>query len=72
MGMEWFYGETRMSVDVVKGMYEVVVVLAVSYGSETWVINARDASHVEAVKMRSLRSIRGITEYNSVRNEKVR
>ena len=47
----------RMSMDAVKGLYKVVVVPTVMYGSEAWVLNARDVSKLEAIEMRCLQSM---------------
>ena len=62
----------KMSVKAMKGMYEAIVVPTVLYGSEAWVLNARDVSRVEAVEMRCLRSMCGVTKYDRVRNERIR
>ena len=50
----------------------IVVVPAFLCGSEAWVLNARDVSHVEAVEERRLRFMSGITKYDSARNERIR
>ena len=62
----------RMSMEAMRGMYESIVVPTVLYGSETWVMNARNVSRLEAVEMRCLRSMCGVTKYDRIRNERIR
>lgn len=59
-----------MSIEAMTGMYEVVVVPTIKYGSETWVIHARDKSLLEAVEVRFLKSMSDIIIYDRLRNEK--
>ena len=51
-----------MSVGAMKEIYEAIVVLTLTYSSEAWQMNARDRSWVEAVEMRCLRAINGVTK----------
>ena len=60
-----------MTVAAMKGMYKTIVVPAVLYGSEAWVLNAKDVSRVEAVEI-CLRSMCGVTKYDRMRNKRIR
>ena len=62
----------KMSVEAMRGMYEAIVVPTVTYGSESWVMYAKDRSRVEAVEMRCLRAAVGVTKFDRVRNNRVR
>jgi hypothetical protein len=42
------------------------------YGSETWILNARDKSRTQASEMRFLRSVKGCTREDKIRNEEIR
>ena len=42
------------------------------YGSETWVITKRDMTSLEAAEMRFLRSVKGYTRLDKIRNEVIR
>ena len=59
----------NMSVKAMRGMYEAIVVPTVTYGSEAWVMNKRERSRVEAVEMKCLRAICGVTKFDRVRND---
>ena len=61
-----------MSVGAMRGMYEAIVVPTLTYGSEAWVMNARERSRVEAVEMKCLRAIKGVTKFDRVRNSRIR
>jgi hypothetical protein len=52
--------------------YEVVVSPALLYGSETWVTTKRDTTRLEAAEMRFLRSVKGYTRLDKIRNEVIR
>jgi hypothetical protein len=42
------------------------------YDSETWILNARDESRIQASEMRFLRSVKGCTGEHKLRNEEIR
>src|SRR6185436_1099244 len=42
------------------------------YGSETWNMNQRQKSKIQAAEMRYLRRVEGITKMDKIRNEKIR
>lgn len=60
-----------MCVEEMKVIFEAALVPTVIYGSETWVMNAYDKSHLEAVEMKYLGVMSGITINGMVRNEKI-
>ena len=53
-------------------VYEAVVIPMLSYGCETWVLNERGKSRLQATEMRVLRKITGVSRMDHVRNETVR
>ena len=52
--------------------YKAVARPTLQYGSETWVITKRDMTRLEAAEMRFLRSIKGYTRLDKIRNEVTR
>jgi hypothetical protein len=42
------------------------------YGSETSILNERDKSRIQASEMRLLRSVKGCTREDKIRNEEIR
>jgi hypothetical protein len=42
------------------------------YGSETWTIEIKDMSKIQATKMRYLRSVKGCTKLEYIKNEDTR
>jgi hypothetical protein len=43
-----------------------------AYGSETWLTTKRDMTRLEAAEMRFLRSVKGYTSLEKIRNEIIR
>ena len=49
-----------------------MVVPMLLYGCETWTIQKRHVSRLQAVEMRYLRRVEGVTKLDKVRNENIR
>ena len=49
-----------------------MVVLTLLYGSETWIVQKRHKSKTQAMEMRYLRTIEGVTRLDRVSNEGIR
>ena len=52
--------------------YKVVARPALLYGSETWMITKRDMTRLEATEMHFLRSVKGYTRLDKIRNGVIR
>ena len=52
--------------------HKVIVKPTLLYGSETWVTTTRDMTRLEAAEMRFLRSVKGYTRLDKIRNEVIR
>jgi predicted RNA-binding protein YlxR (DUF448 family) len=52
--------------------YKVVAGPTLLYGRETWVTTKRDMTDLEAAEMRFLRSLKGNTRPDQIRNEVIR
>jgi hypothetical protein len=52
--------------------YKVVARPTLLYGSETWVTTTRDMTGLEATETRFLRSVKGNTRLDKIRNEVIR
>jgi len=52
--------------------YKVIARTILLYGSETWVATTRDMTRLEAAEMRFLRSVKGYTRLDKIRNEVIR
>src|SRR5215469_11704513 len=55
-----------------RGIYERAVVLKVMYGSELWVLSAKERKALEVFEMKGLRSMCGIRVSDRIRNERIR
>ena len=53
-------------------VYNAVVVPTLVYGCEAWVLKERDKSRVQAMEMKVLRGVAGVTRLDCVRNEEIR
>jgi hypothetical protein len=53
-------------------LYKVVARPTLLYGSETWVTAKRDMTRLEAAEMRFLRSVKGYTRLDKIRNKVIR
>jgi hypothetical protein len=63
-------GKTRKATQL--KFYKVMATPTLLYGSETWILNARDKSRIQASEMRFLRSVKGCTREDKIRNEEIR
>ena len=61
----------KIRIDTQMKFYKVVARPTLLYGCETWVIAKRDMTHLEAAEMR-LRSVKGYTRLDKIRNEVIR
>jgi len=52
--------------------HKVVARPTLLYGSETWINTKRDMTRLEAAEMRFLRSVKGYTRLDKIRNEVIR
>ena len=66
------YGLKNSRTDTQMKLYKVVTRPALLYGRETWVTTKRDMTRLEAVGMRFLRSVKGYTRLDKIRNEIIR
>ena len=62
----------RMTMERKKRIYESVVVPKVMYGSELWVLSAKERKALEVFEMKGLRSMCGIRVSDRIRNERIR
>ena len=70
--MKKVYESREVSREAKVTVYEAVVIPTLSYGCETWVLNERGKSRLQATEMRVLRKITGLSRMDHVRNETVR
>jgi hypothetical protein len=52
--------------------YKVVARPTLPYGNETWVTTKRDMTLLDDAEMRFLRSVKGYTRLDKIRNEVIR
>jgi hypothetical protein len=52
--------------------YQVMAVSALLYGSECWTMGKKDTQTPQAAEMRFLRSVKGCTRLDKIRNEDIR
>jgi hypothetical protein len=52
--------------------YKVMALPVLLYGSETWAIETKDMSKIQATEMRYLRSVEGCTKLDHIKNEDIR
>jgi hypothetical protein len=49
-----------------------MAVPVLSYGSETWTLRKRDWNRIQAAEMKYLRTVKGCTRLDQIRNEDIR
>jgi hypothetical protein len=54
------------------GLRKITSKRALMYGSETWVLRAKDRGHLEAAQRRFLRSVFGVTLRDKIKSEAIR
>jgi hypothetical protein len=52
--------------------FSVVAVPVLLYGSETWTLRKRDWNRIQAAEMKCLRTVKGCTGLDKIRNEDIR
>jgi hypothetical protein len=52
--------------------YKTMPVPVLMYGSEAWVIKKNDTSRIQSAEMKLLRSVKGCTRMDHIRNEDIR
>jgi hypothetical protein len=52
--------------------YKIMAVPVLLYGSETWTQRKRDWNRIQAAEMKCLRTVKGCTRLDQVRNEDIR
>lgn len=52
--------------------YKVMAVPSLLFGSETWTMTAADSKKLQAAEMKFLRSVKGCTILDKIRNDKIR
>lgn len=53
-------------------VYKTIFKSVLLYGSESWTLSKRMASKVQAIEMKFLRGVKGITKRDKIRNSKIR
>jgi hypothetical protein len=52
--------------------YKLMALPVLLYGSGTWTIKTKDMSKIQATEMRYLRSVKGCTKLDHIKNEDIR
>jgi hypothetical protein len=52
--------------------YKIIAVPVLLYGSETWTLRKRDWNRIQATEKKYLRTVKGCTRLNQIRNEDMR
>ena len=65
-------GNKELSKEAKLRVYNAVVVPTLVYGCEAWVVKERDKSRVQAMEIKVLRGVAGVTRLDCVRNEEIR
>src|SRR5215469_7963058 len=71
-GVREVWKKGRMTMERKRRIYESVVVPKVMYGSELWVLSAKERKAIEVFEMKGLRSMCGIRVSDRIRNERIR
>ena len=53
-------------------VFNAVIIPTLTYGCETWTLQKRHRSNIQALEMRYLRRVEGVTRADRVRNEDIR
>jgi hypothetical protein len=52
--------------------YKIIAVTVLLYGSETWTLRKRDWNRIQAAEIKYLRTVKGCTRLDQIRNEDIR
>ena len=66
------FGNKELSTEAKLRVYNAVVVPTLVFCCEAWVLKERDKSRVQAIEMKVLRGLAGVTRLDCVRNEEIR
>jgi hypothetical protein len=64
--------ETKTRKTTQMKFYKVMALPVLLYGSETWAIKTKDMNKIQATEMRYLRSVKGCTKLDHIKNEDIR
>ena len=70
--MKKVYESREISREAKLAVFKAVAVPTLTYGCESWVLREREKSRLQAVEMRVLRKIAGVSRLDNIRNEMVR
>ena len=62
----------ELSKDTKMRVFNAVIIPTLTYGCETWTLQKRHRSNIQALEMRYLRRVEGVTRADRVRNEDIR
>ena len=65
-------GKKEVSRKTKMNVYKVIFRPILTYGSESWILNNRQKSKLQAMDMKYLRKVKGVTRRDRIRNEDVR
>ena len=71
-GLKEIWKKGRLSREVKVKMLDVICVLSVLYGCETWLLNAKIRRRVEVFEMNGLRTVCKLRRIDRVRNDRIR
>ena len=66
------FGNKELSKEAKLTVYNAVVVPTLVYGCEAWVLRERDKMRLQAMEMKVLRKVAGVTGLHCVRSEEIR
>ena len=67
-----FIRKREVSTSTKMVVYNTVFKPILTYGSESWVLTQRQKSKIQAVEMKFLRGVRGVTKRDKMRNDRIR
>ena len=69
---EPIFGNNELSKEAKLTVYNAVVVPTLVYGCEAWVLRERDKMRLQAMEMKVLRGVAGMTRLDCMRSEEIR
>ncbi|KAK9688562.1 hypothetical protein QE152_g35232 [Popillia japonica] len=67
-----FIGRKEVSRKTKLNIFKSIYLPTLTFGAETWVLTKRQASSIQAMEMKNLRRVKGVTWQDRVRNEVIR